>query len=48
MRPVDSLGKWDLIGKCSAFPASWGHGQLYASITPSSTVHNTKYLDPYH
>ena len=41
--------KGDLLGchllkfqQCNTFPASWGHGQSYTSITtPSTTVHNT-------
>ena len=42
-----------VYSNCSVFPGSssfmWDN-QSYASIiaTPSSTVHNTKYLDPYH
>ena len=39
-RPVARLAKGDLLGMCYAFPASWVHGQSYASITPSSAVHN--------
>ena len=38
-----------LYSNCSAFPASWGiisHMLLLA--TPSLTMYNTKYLDPYH
>ena len=32
-----------------AFPASWGNNQSHANISlPSSTVHTTKYLNPYH
>ena len=32
-----------------AFPVSWGIiGHLLVLATPYSTVHNTKYLDPYH
>ena len=52
----DKLRKGDLevvyaisfqFSKCSTFPASWGHGQSYASI--SHTLLNcTQYLDTYH
>ena len=35
-----------LYRKCCAFPASWGNGQ--ALDTPTSTMNNTKFLDPYH
>ena len=32
-----------------AFPASWGIiSRMLVLATPSSTVHKTKYLDPYH
>ena len=32
-----------------AFPGSWGIiSHMIVLATPSSTVHNTKYLDPYH
>ena len=32
-----------------AFPASWGIiSHMLVLATPSSTVHKTKHLDPYH
>ena len=38
-----------LSSKCSAFPASRGPGQSYASISHILlNVHNAKYLDPFH
>ena len=56
-RPVASLAKGDLLGICHLlFSASVVLFQLHGGMvshmqvlaTPSSTVHNTKYLDPYH
>ena len=57
-RPVASLGKGDLLGNMPSpfYPASVVFFQLHGGMvihlqalaTPSSTVHNTKYLDTYH
>ena len=56
-RPVTSLVNVDLLGMPSPFyPASVALLQLHGGMvshmkilpTPSSTVHNTTYLDPYH
>ena len=54
---VASLGKWDLLGIMSSpyYPASavlfQHHGGMFIHMqvlaTPTLTVHNTKYLDPY-
>ena len=54
-RPIASLAKGELSGIChllsiqqvySFMRGMVSHMQVLA--TPSSTVHNTKYLDPYH
>ena len=58
-RPVASLGKGNFLGVYMPFPfypASVVHFQLQGGMvshmqvlaTPSSTVNNNKYLDPYH
>ena len=54
--PLTSLGKGDLYMPSPFYPASILFFQLHGGMvslmqalaTPSSTVHNTKYLDNYH